>query len=30
VVTALEALDVDGLTPREALAKLYEYKARLG
>ena len=30
VVTALEALDVDGLTPREALEKLYELKTRLG
>ena len=27
---ALEALDVDGLTPREALQKLYELKGRLG
>ena len=30
VVTALEALDVDGLSPREALQKLYELKSQLG
>jgi len=30
VVTALEALDVDDLSPREALEKLYELKGRLG
>ncbi len=30
VVTALEGLDVDGLTPREALQKLYDLKSRLG
>jgi len=29
-VKALEALDVDGLTPREALQKLYELKGLLG
>ena len=29
-VTALEALDVDGLTPREALQKLYDLKGLLG
>ena len=29
-VTALEALDVDGLTPREALQALYDLKALLG
>jgi DNA mismatch repair protein MutS len=30
VVGLLEALDVDGLSPRQALEKLYEIKARLG
>ncbi|MGL4563721.1 MAG: DNA mismatch repair protein MutS, partial [Halioglobus sp.] len=30
VVTALEELDLDELTPREALQKLYELKGRLG
>ena len=29
VTTALEALDVDDLTPRQALEKLYELKSRL-
>ena len=29
-VKALEALDIDGLTPREALQKLYELKGLLG
>ena len=29
VVEALEDLDVDGLSPREALEKLYELKSRL-
>ena len=29
-VELLEALDVDGLSPRQALEKLYEIKARLG
>jgi DNA mismatch repair protein MutS len=29
-MTALEALDVDGLTPREALQKLYDLKGLLG
>ena len=29
VVEALEELDVDGLSPREALEKLYELKSRL-
>jgi hypothetical protein len=30
VVEALENLDVDDLTPRQALEKLYELKSRLG